>query len=136
MIITIPDDDSEVDGSTKTASKDEAPASLSMDSSMCQSNGNNTKKNGSNPDQATATAARDHSTCSRSMPVDGVPSDQTALNTESRSRSETHHVPQKSNSAHFDGMSLRSNLVAQQGLMVDLKAQSCSLSTIPYIRCL
>ena len=132
MIITIPDDDTEVNGS-KTASKAEAPASFSLDSPMCQSKGNYTGKNASNPDPATPIAARGRSIYSRSMSVVGVPSDQAALNTEPRSHSETFQIAslQNSTSAHFDGMSLQSILVAQQYLMIDLKAWSCSLKTIP-----
>jgi hypothetical protein len=107
VIITIPDDDSELDGSTTIASKTEIPSPVSSDSSICQSNGNNTKKNGLNPDPAAANAARGHSTCSRMKSVDGAPSDQATLNTELRTPSEAYHAAslQKSNSAHPDGMS-------------------------------
>lgn len=138
MIITIPDDDSELDGSTTIVSKAETPASVFLDSSICQSNGNETKKNGLNPDPAAANAARGHSTCRRMKSVDGVSSDHATLSSELRSRSEAYHAAslRKSNSAHPDGMSFQSNLVTEQVLMVDRKVWSWSFNTIPYIQCL
>lgn len=124
MIITIPDDDSNFYASIETVSKAEAPTSVSSDSSMCQSNADNPKKDGSNPYPTKATAARGHSTYGRSTSVDRAPSDQAASNTEPRSRTEACRVAshENINSAQIDGMSLRSNFVAQQGLIVGLKA--------------
>lgn len=114
MIITIPDDDRNFYTSAETASKAEAPTSVSSDSSMCQFNADNPKKDGSNPSPVKATAARGYSTYGRSTSVDRAPSDQAALNTEPRSRIEACHVAshEKSNSAQSDGMCLWSNLVA------------------------
>ncbi len=123
MIITIPDDDSELDASTTISSKAETPASVSSDFSICQSNGNESKRDGINPDPAAANAARGHSTCRRMKSVDGVSSDHATLSTELRSRSKAYHAAslQKSNSAHPDGMSFQSNLVTEQVLMVNRK---------------
>lgn len=136
VIITIPDDDCEIGGSTMTASKGEAPPPVSSDSSMCQSDGSNAKKIGLNPDPATANAARGHSTYSRSTSVDGISSGQAIPNLEPRSRSQSYHAAfqQKSNSAHPDGMSLSFIFVTQQGLMVESKASSYPLNTIPKLQ--